>query len=268
MMAIAGDFARLPPDWKPAVNGLAGRVILVTGASGGLGRAAALAAARAGASVVLLGRKVRTLEKIYDEIVAIDGTAEPAMYPLDLSGATPADYAELADRIEQQCGRLDGLVHAAAHFDELQPAIDIEPEKWLRCLHVNVTAPYLLTQACVPLMRRAADASVVFVLEDPQRMGKAYWGGYGVAKHALGGLVSILHEEWENTTVRVHALVPPPMRTALRRSAYYGEDTLQLPLPDATADAVVHLLSAQACALRGRVLDLRPGGLLPPEQVA
>ncbi|MGA9335726.1 MAG: SDR family NAD(P)-dependent oxidoreductase [Rudaea sp.] len=258
-MAIAGNFASLPAGRDRAADRLDDRVILVTGVSGGLGRATALAAARAGACVILLGRKVRPLEKLYDEIGAIDGATEPAIYPLDLSGATPGDYAELADRIEQRCGRLDGLVHAAAHFDELQPAIDIEPEKWLRCLHVNVTAPHLLTQACVPLMRRSNDASVVFVLDDPQRMGKAYWGGYGVAKHALGGLVSILHEEWENTVVRVHALVPPPMRTALRRSAYFGENTMQLPLPDATAEAVVHLLGPDAAALRGRILDLRPG---------
>lgn len=257
-MVINGKFSMLPEGWTAAADRLDGRVILVTGASGGLGRATALASARAGASVVLLGRKVRQLETIYDEIKAVDGAAEPAMYPLDLAGATPADYADLADRIEQEYGRLDGLVHAAAHFDELQPAVDIEPEKWLRSLHVNVTAPYLLTQACVALMRKAADSSVVFVLDDPQRMGKAYWGGYGVAKHALGGLVSILHEEWENTVVRVHAVVPPPMRTALRRSAYYGENTMQLPLPQATAEAVVHLLAPTAVALRGRILDLRP----------
>ncbi|HET8940891.1 MAG TPA: SDR family NAD(P)-dependent oxidoreductase [Rudaea sp.] len=265
-MAIAGKFAALPAGWIAATDRLGGRVVLITGASGGLGRATALAAAGAGASVVLLGRKVRALEKVYDEISAIDGAAEPAMYPLDLSGATPADYAELAERIEQQCGRLDGLVHAAAHFDELQPAVDIEPEKWLRCLQVNVTAPYLLTQACVALMRKATDASVVFVLDDPQRMGKAYWGGYGVAKHALAGLVSILHEEWENTTVRVHAVVPPPMRTALRRSAYYGENTMQLPLPDASAEAVVHLLGPGAMPLRGRILDLRvaPSSMAEP----
>jgi len=231
--------------------------VLVVGATGGLGRAAALAAAGAGADVVLLGRKVRALEKLYDEIAAAG--ANPAIYPLDLAGATPNDYAELAATLERECGRLDGIVHAAAHFDSLQPAEQIAPEAWLRALHVNLSAPFLLTQACLPLMRARADASVVFVIDDPARTGKAYWGGYGAAKHALAGLVSILHEEFEDTPVRIHGLLPAPMRTALRRAAYYGENTLELPPPDAAA--VVYLLAPAAAAVRGRILDLRaPNG--------
>lgn len=253
-MATAGEFVRLPQGFAPAPNSLQGRVVLVTGATGGLGRAAGLAAAQAGASVVLLGRKVRSVEKVYDELVALGG-AKPAIYPLDLAGATPRDYADLASTIERECGRLDGIVHAAAHLDALQPAADIVPEEWMRALHVNLSAPFLLTQACLPLLRQSADASVVFVLDDPSRMGKAFWGGYGVAKHALAGLASILHEETENGPIRVHVLLPAPMRTALRRAAYYGEDTLALPPPDATA--VVYLLSPAAAPARGGILDLR-----------
>lgn len=253
-MPLTGDLTRLPGGWAPAADTLHGRVVLITGASGGLGHAAALAAAAAGASVVLLGRKVRPLEKVYDEIVAL-GRAKPAMYPLDLAGATPCDYAELADTIERECGRLDGIVHAAAHFDGLRPVADIAPVEWMRALHVNLSAPFLLTQACLPVLRRSADASLVFVLDDPARMRKAYWGGYGVAKHALTGLAGTLHEELENGAVRVHLLLPAPMRTALRRAAYYGENTLALPPPDATA--VIYLLSAIAKPARGRILDLR-----------
>ena len=256
-MAMSGEFARLPDAWTAAPETLTGRVVLITGASGGLGRAVALAAARAGASVVLLGRKLRPLEKVYDEIVAL-GSAKPAIYPLDLAGATPRNYAEISDAIERECGRLDGIVHAAAHFNGLQPAADIAPEEWMRALHVNLSAPFLLTQACLPSLRQSADAGIVFVLDDPSRMGKAFWGCYGVAKQALQGLVSILHEELENGPVRVHALLPAPMRTALRRAAYYGENTLALPPPDATA--VVYLLSPEAGSVRGRILDLRPTG--------
>jgi NAD(P)-dependent dehydrogenase (short-subunit alcohol dehydrogenase family) len=251
---------RLPASWCAQADYLRDRVVLIAGAAGGLGRASALAAGRAGASVVLLGRKVRPLEKLYDELGALGGV-QPAIYPLDLAGATPSDYAELAATIERECGRLDGIIHAAAHFDALQPAADLAAEEWLRCLQVNLSAPFLLTQACLPLLQRAADASVVFVLDDPARIGKAHWGGYGVAKHGLAGLASILHQESENTSVRMHALLPMPMRTALRRAAYYGEDTLQLPAPDVAANAVIYLLGAAGVAARGKVLDLREAGL-------
>jgi NAD(P)-dependent dehydrogenase (short-subunit alcohol dehydrogenase family) len=115
----------------------------------------------------------------------------------------------------------------------------------------------MLTQACLPLLQQACDASVVFVLDDPARMAKAHWGAYGVAKQGLSGLASILHEELENTSIRVHALLPMPMRTALRRAAYYGENTLDLPVPDVAADALVYLLGADGLAARGKVLDLR-----------
>jgi len=251
----AAHHARLPAGWSASPRALIDRVVLITGATGGLGRASALAATRAGASVILLGRKVRALEKVYDEVAALR-CAQPAIYPLDLAGATPNDYAEMAATIEREFKRLDGIVHAAAHFSGLQPASNIAPDEWLRALHVNLSAPFLLTQACLPLLRDAPDASVVFVLDDTERMGRAHWGGYGVAKQGLAGLASILGDELENTSIRVHALLPAPMRTALRRAAYYGENTLALPLPEIAADAVVYLLGEGAAA-RGKVLDLR-----------
>ena len=251
----ASTSARLPANWQAPSDYLRGRVVLVAGAAGGLGRTGALASARAGANVILLGRRIARLEKVYDEIVALKAAA-PAIYPLDLAGATPRDYTELAATIEREFGRLDGIVHAAAHFESLQPASDIEADAWLRGMHVNVSAPFLLTQACLPLLREAAQASVVFVLDDPARMGRAYWGAYGVAKHALAGLVSILREEWESTSVRAHALLPAPMRTRLRGAAYYGESAHNLPLPDVSAEAVVYLLGADGAAVQ-TTLDLR-----------
>jgi NAD(P)-dependent dehydrogenase (short-subunit alcohol dehydrogenase family) len=232
------------------------RVVLVTGATGGLGRATSLAAASAGATVVLLGRKVRALEALYDEIERL-GAPQPAVYPMDLAGATPRDYADLAASIERECGRLDGVVHAAAHFDGLQPFDQQKPEEWQRTQQVNVTAPFQMTQACMPLLRKAPDAAIVFVLDDPARTGKAFWGGYGVAKHALAGIASIVHEETENSRVRTHALLPGPMRTVLRRAAYYGEDTLVHPEPDHAARFVVWLISGDGVGMRGKVLDLR-----------
>ncbi len=241
----------------PAPDALRDRVILVTGATGGLGRCCALACAASGATVVLLGRRVRALESLYDEIEAL-AAPKPAIYPMNLEGATPQDYADLATTLERDCRRLDGIVHAAAHFDGLQPFDEQTPIEWQRSQHVNVTAPFLLTQAAMPLLRAAQDASIVFVLDDPERVGMSFWGAYGVAKHALAGLVSIVHEETENTPVRAHALLPAPMRTTLRRAAYFGEDTMLHPAPDEAGHTAAWLLSPAASALRGKVLDLRP----------
>jgi NAD(P)-dependent dehydrogenase (short-subunit alcohol dehydrogenase family) len=248
--------ARLPADWHAGADTLRDRAVLVTGAAGGLGKATALAAASSGAAVILLGRKVPQLEKVYDAIAAL-GRAQPAIYPMDLSGATAKDYADLAATIDKEFGRLDGVVHAAAHFDSLRPALNIASEEWLRSLHVNVSAPFLLTQACGELLSRADEASVIFVIDDPERTRRAHWGGYGVAKHALAVLASILHDEWEKTPVRVHTVLPPPMRTTLRRAAYYGENTMQLPTPDEFAPALLYLLGRDGAAARGAVLDLR-----------
>lgn len=241
---------------SPAADSLRERVVLVTGATGGLGRATALAAAGAGATLVLLGRKVRALEALYDDVERLGG-ATPALYPMDLAGATPKDHSDLAVAVEREFGRLDAIVHAAAHFDTLQPFEQQGPEEWSRTQQVNLTAPFLMTQACMPLLRRAPDAAVVFVFDDPARVGNAFWGGYGVAKTALQGLASIVHEETESSCVRTHAILPGPMRTTLRRAAYYGEDTLAHPDPAHAAQAVTWLLGTAAMPLRGKVLDLR-----------
>jgi NAD(P)-dependent dehydrogenase (short-subunit alcohol dehydrogenase family) len=240
----------------PAADSLRERVVLITGATGGLGRATALAASAAGATVVLLGRNVRRLEAVYDEIEKSDAPT-PALYPMDLAGATAKDHAQLGAAIEREFGRLDGLVHAAARFDTLQPFEQQTPEEWTRTQQVNVTAPFLLTAACLSLLRRADDAAIVFVFDDVARVGKAFWGGYGVAKHALLGFASIVHEETESTRVRTHAVLPGPMRTTLRRAAYYGEDTLAHPEPAHAAAAIAWLLGDAGCMARGKVLDLR-----------
>lgn len=248
--------ATLPAGWTPAAAGLAGRTILIVGATGGLGRASALACAEAGASVVLLGRKVPALEKLYDEIESL-GAAAPAIYPLNLEGATPADYEDLAATLERECGGLDGIVHAAAHFAGLQPLREFKPEEWMRVLQVNLNGPFLMTQALLPLLAQSPDASIVFVEDDPVRVRKSFWGAYGVAKVAMTGLVAILHDETENSRVRVASLLPPPMRSALRRMAYFGENTLERPEPASFAAAVVYLLSGEGVAARGQTLDLR-----------
>lgn len=251
-MSAAIDAGAIPTI---APDALAGRVVIVAGAHGALGEASAKAAAAAGATVILLGRRVPKLNRVYDAVAALG--PEPAIYPLDLEGAGPNDYAELADRIGTEFGRLDGIVHAAAEFKGLTPLELTAPEDFARALHVNLLAPWLLTQACLPLLKQVEDSAVVFVAEDLDRVSRAYWGAYGIAKHGLDGLVSTLAAEQESGPVRVSALQPGPMRTTLRSKAYFGEDPGQWPEPAAYAPAVVHLLSPAGAAQRGQVWKVR-----------
>lgn len=241
-------------QFQPAADALAGRTILITGAHGGLGSAAAHACARAGAQVVLLGRRVPKLNRLYDAIEAAGGPA-PAIYPLDLEGAGPDDYARLAESLDGE-GGLDGLLHCAAHFKGLASIENGDPLDLLCGLHVNLAAPLLLTQACLPLLRRRDDAAIVFVTDDPARVGRAFWGSYAIAKQALIGAIAVLHAETENSAVRVHGLQPGPMRTALRGRAYFAENPGEIPEAEACAPACVQLLSTAGHPWRGRVLDL------------
>ena len=227
------------------------RVVLLAGATGGLGSAAAVACAQAGATVVLLGRSVRKLGKLYDAVAGVG--PEPAMYPLDLEGAGPDDYLELADRIQSQLRRLDGLLHCAAHFQGLTPLGHVDPAELARALHVNLTARGWLTQACLPLLERSDAGAVVFVVDDPARSGKAFWGGYGLAQPALHAMVPMLQAEIGSTGPRISGLQPGPMRTGLRSAAYMaGGDTASRD-PALYAPACVELLSPAGEPWRGRV---------------
>ena len=235
---------------------LSGRVVLVAGAHGGLGSAASLACARASATVVLLGRKVPKLNRLYDALAA-EGP-EPLLYPLDLEGASPDDYAEMAERVEAELGRLDGVLHCAAEFRGLTPLLQTDPAAFARALHVNLTARWWLSQACLPLMAKAPDASLVFTVDDLARVGQAYWGGYGLAQHGLSALVGMLHAELRNSNVRVCGLQPGPMRTPLRSKAYVDENDRQARDPVAYAGACVTLLSPEGAVHRGTVWAPQP----------
>lgn len=237
-----------------AARALDGRVVLVSGAAGGLGREASLACARAGAKVVLLGRKVPKLNRVHDAIESAGG--EALLYPFDLEGASPDDHAELAQRIEAELGRLDGLLHCAASFPGLTPLEHTDPATFARGVHVNLTARWWLTQACMPLLRRAEDAAVVFTIDAPSRTSHAYWGAYGLIQPALESLVAMLHAETASSAVRVCALQPGPMRTPLRARAYAEESAAAAKDASAYADACVALLSAGGSVHRGRVWSL------------
>lgn len=240
------------PDARPSpAAALHGRVVLVAGAHGGLGRAASLACARAGARLVLLGRRVPGLNRVYDAVVQDGG--EAVLYPLDLEGAGADDYAELAARIEAEFGRLDGLLHCAADFRGLTPLEHTDPAAFARALHVNLTARWWLTQACLPLLRRAADGAVVFVVDDPGATRQAYWGGYGIAQSGLQALVAMLQAELAATPVRVSGLQPGPMRTPLRAQVSAEGDQGLARDPGDYAAACVRLLSAEGAEHRGRI---------------
>jgi NAD(P)-dependent dehydrogenase (short-subunit alcohol dehydrogenase family) len=240
---------------------LAGRVVLVAGAHGGLGSAASLACARAGASVVLLGRRMPKLNRLYDSIAA-EG-AEPLLYPLDLEGASPDDYAEMAARIAQQLGRLDGLLHCAADFRGLTPLLHTDPADFARALHIGLTAKWWLTQACLPLLANAPDAAVVYALDDLELTGRAFWGGYGIAQHGLATLVGMLHAELGSSSVRVSGLQPGPMRTGLRGRAFMADQDRDARDPADYAAACVELLSPAGLPYRGRTMVAAPGPRAP-----
>lgn len=231
------------------------RVILISGAQGGLGSVAAQACARAGATVVLLGRKPPKLNRVYDACAKLG--PEPLLYPLDLEGAAPNDYAELADRIHRELGRLDGVLHCAAEFRGLTPLEHTDPANFARAVHVNLTAPWWLSQACLPLLKQSADAALVFALDDMSRVGQAYWGGYGLAQHGLAAMVGMLHAELASSSVRVAALQPGPMRTSLRARAYAEDEDQQARDPSDYAEACVTVLSPAGAEHRGQVWSVR-----------
>ena len=231
------------------------RVVLISGAHGGLGSAAAVAYARAGATVVLLGRKLPKLNRVYDAVA--QAGAEPLLYPLDLEGASPDDYAELADRLRAELGHLDGVLHCAVEFKGLTPLEHTDPAAFARVVHVNLTAPWWLSQACLPLLRQAQDAALVFALDDLERVGQPYWGAYGIAQHGLAAMVGMLHAELASSSVRVSALQPGPMRTGLRSRAYADDNDLQAREAADYADACVTLLSSAGAAHRGQVWKVR-----------
>lgn len=225
--------------------------MLVTGAHGGLGSAASLACARAGATVVLLGRKVPRLNRVYDAVT--QAGPEPLLYPMDLEGASADDYADMVQRIGNELGRLDGVLHCAAEFPGLTPLLQTDPAAFARAIHVNLTARWWLSQACLPLLAKADDAALVFALDDPARVGGAYWGGYGLAQTALAALVGMLQAELGNSRIRVSGLQPGPMRTGLRARAYVEEGDRVARDPAFYAEACVSLLSPAGAPHRGRI---------------
>ncbi len=244
-----------PFEYQPPADLLQGRTILVTGAANGIGREAALSFAAHGATVVLLGRTLAKLEAVYDEIEAA-GHPQPAIYPLNLEGASPKDYEDMADKLAQEFGALHGLLHNAAELRLLSRIDDYDIQTWYQVMQVNLNAPFMLTQACLPLLRQADTASVLFTSDTVGRRGQAYWGAYGVSKFGLEGLMQILAEETENSTaIRVNSVAPGPTRSRLRAIAFPGEDPATLKTPADLMPLYLWLMGADSQGITGRAID-------------
>jgi NAD(P)-dependent dehydrogenase (short-subunit alcohol dehydrogenase family) len=218
----------IPADWRPAAGCFAEKIILVTGAGEDIGAAVARRCADHGATVILLDRDVRKLEEIYDDIVRRDGP-EPAAVPMDFAAADVANVDIVAETIEKEFGRLDGIAFCSQILGTLTPVEQYKAATWGAVMQANLNAPFLLTQALLPLLRHASAASVVFTTADVARAPRAYWGAYSASLAAVENLATTLGQELEsNTRIRVHTLDPGAIRTRLRAQAYPAEDRSQL----------------------------------------
>ncbi len=257
-------------QYAPPAGLLRGRVIAITGAGDGIGRALALSAAQLGAELVLIGRTVKRLEAVHAEIAAlttpIGPAAEACIAPLDLEKALAPDYEGLAAALQQRYARLDGLVHNAGILGTLAPIEHVDMLSWVRVLHVNLTAAFALTKVLLPALRASADASVIFTSSSVGRRGRANWGAYAVSKFGVEGLSQVLSDELDgNSAVRVNAVNPGPTRTRMRRQAYPGEDPAQPTEPAAILAPYLWLLGPASRGVTGQSLNCQaPRPVFPP----
>jgi NAD(P)-dependent dehydrogenase (short-subunit alcohol dehydrogenase family) len=246
----------IPAHYVPSTDLLQDRVILVTGAGQGLGRAVALACAAHGATVALLGRRQARLESTYDAIEQAGGP-QPALIPLDLAAAATAQYDALSQLLRKDLKRLDGIAHCASHFVPLGPLAGQSLETWMTLLQVNLAAPFAITRACLPMLAAAPDSSVVFTGETHGEKPAAYWGGFAVSKSGLSPLVRIWTDERANAPhPRMNVLVPGPIASPQRAKSHPGEDPATLRTVEDAARAYLFLLGSQSAGVTGRTLHL------------
>ena len=242
-------------DYTARPDLLKGRVILVTGAGRGIGAAAAKAFAAHGATVLLLGKTEESLNHLYDEIEQA-GFPQPAVIPFNLETALSHQYGELAAMVENEFGRLDGLLHNAAILGPRTPLEQLSGDNFMRVMQINVNAEFMLTQAMLPLLKLSEDASVVFTSSSVGRKGKAYWGAYAVSKFANEGLMQVLADELEGTSnARANSINPGATRTNMRAQAYPGENPSTNPSPDEIMPLYLYLMGPDSKGVNGQALD-------------
>lgn len=242
-------------NYQPTTDLLRERIILITGASGSVGSAAAKACAAHGATVVLVDRKQAVLERVYDEIVNA-GHPQPMLCPMDYEKMGPVDFETIAGGLETELGRLDGLLHAAGILGTLTPIEHYDMALWFKVMQVNFNAPLMLTRACIGLLKKSADASVVFCADRAGRHGRAYWGAYGVSHAAIENLAEILADELEtNTAIRVNTLDTGPVHGRMRTLAYPGEAPNDVPKAETLMGGLLYLLGPDSLGVTGQRLD-------------
>jgi len=242
--------------YKPRIDLLEGRVILVTGANRGIGRAVARDLTRHGATVILHGRDVEALDALHSELRQLG--PEPAIAALDLELAQGEDYHDLTSRLESRFGKLDGLLHNASILGDRSPVEHYDIGLWQRVMHINFNAAFILTRCLLPLMRRSEDASMVFTTSGVGNQGRAYWGAYCCSKFATEGLTQTLADELENTNIRVNCIDPGAVRTAMRQAAYPAEDPLTLATPESLTSAYLYLLGPDGRRVNGGRIRAQP----------
>jgi NAD(P)-dependent dehydrogenase (short-subunit alcohol dehydrogenase family) len=251
------EIIKTPADFQAQPNCLKDKIILVTGASDGIGAVVAKTFAEYGATVILLGKTEAKLVIVYDDIVN-SGYPQPAIITLDLESATPDQYAELAYTIEKEFDHLDGLLHNAAMFGSLIPITQFDTDLWEKITKINLHAPFLLSKALIPLLNKSQDASMIFTSSRVAQKGSAYWGAYGVTKAASDNLMGILADELEiNTPIRVNSIDPGKIRTRMRALAYPGEDPMTVPAPEEIMNNYLYLMSAESKDVNGKIINCR-----------
>lgn len=246
---------KLPVNYKVKEGELEGKVILVTGANRGFGLAITMDLSKAGATVIMLGRDLGSLEYAYDAVVDA-GYKEPILYPLDLEGATPENYQELQDNILDKFKKLDGLIHNAAILGTQMPIDQYDIKLWYSTLQINLSAPFMLTQFLIPALMKSDDARILFLSSTVGRKARAYWGAYSVSKFGIEGFAKTLSEELEKTQITVNTINPGKIRTEMRRTAYPAEDASTVPKPEEKSSVIVYLLSNEGSKINGEQLTI------------
>jgi NAD(P)-dependent dehydrogenase (short-subunit alcohol dehydrogenase family) len=206
---------------------------------------------------VLHGRNTKKLESVYDQITKLQDSPRPSIAVLDLATADSDAYSSLVNSIEQEFGRLDGLVHNAGILGQRLSIEQYDVAEWQRVMHVNLTVPFVLTQALLPLLRKSSDPSIIFTSSGVGRVGKAFWGAYSVSKFGTEALSQILANENRHTPLRFNCINPGPVRTKMRLAAYPAEDRDALKRPEDIMASYVYLLGPDSQGVTGESIDVQ-----------